>query len=74
MRSFRGCLLALAVCSATTGCAMMHDMQPHRLWRWNRGPAPSSNPFFSVSDPVAELGASEDSLEAEVTSERLVSE
>lgn len=40
------------VAASQVGCALMHDMQPHRLWRWNRGPAPSSDPYFSVSDPV----------------------
>ena len=36
--------------TVASGCALTHDLQPHRLWRWNRGPGASSDPFFSVSD------------------------
>lgn len=57
MRRFRWCVLASAMCVVFSGCAMMHDLQQHRLWRFNRGPAPSTNPFFSVSDPIPQLGA-----------------
>ncbi len=56
MRRFGWCVLASAMCLVFSGCAMMHDFRPHRLWRFNRGPAPSTNPFFSVSDPIPQLG------------------
>lgn len=58
MRRFKWCVLASAMCVVFSGCAMMHDFQQHRLWRFNRGPAPSTNPFFSVSDPIPQLGES----------------
>ena len=56
MRCFGWCVLAGGLCLTSSGCSLMHDLQPHRMWRWNRGPAPSTNPFFSVSDPIPELG------------------
>ncbi len=53
MRSFNWILLGLVSCMISTGCALTHEAQPHRLWRFNRGPGPSSNPYFSVNDPIA---------------------
>lgn len=58
MRRFEWCVIVSAVCWVSSGCAMTHDLQPHRLGHWNRGPAPSTNPFFSVSDPIPQLGES----------------
>ena len=52
MRRFAGMLAVGLIAVIFTGCALMHEVQPHRLWRYNRGPAPSSNPYFSVSDPI----------------------
>lgn len=63
MRRFRWCVLTSAMWLVSSGCAMMHDLQQHRLWRFNRGPAPSTNPFFSVSDPIPQLGQAANSLE-----------
>lgn len=63
MRRFGWCVLASAMCLVFSGCAMMHDFRPHRMWRFNRGPAPSTNPFFSVSDPIPQLGEAAESLE-----------
>jgi hypothetical protein len=37
---------------AMTGCTLLHELQPHRLWRLNRQPAPTSSANFSVSDPL----------------------
>ena len=40
------------------GCgAMLHEMQPHRLWRWNYQPQGvnsdgSYGSYFSVDDPL----------------------
>lgn len=56
MRRCKWCVLGLAMCLILPGCAMMHEFRPHRMWRWNRGPAPSTNPFFSVTDPIPQLG------------------
>lgn len=75
MRGLAWCGLASAMCLISTGCTMMHDLQPHRLWRWNRGPAASANPFFSVSDPIPQLGDAAESLDlADVDSEASLGE
>jgi hypothetical protein len=63
MRRLSFSVLATGVWLASSGCAMMHELQPHRMWRWNRGPAPSTNPFFSVSDPIPQLGEPAESLD-----------
>ncbi|MCX7421194.1 MAG: hypothetical protein NT013_16855 [Planctomycetia bacterium] len=52
MRCFHGVLVGIVTCTLSTGCALTHEAQPHRLWRFNRGPGPSSNPYFSVNDPT----------------------
>lgn len=56
MRRFGLSVLAAGLWLTSSGCSLMHNIQPHRMWRWNRGPAPSTNPFFSVSDPIPQLG------------------
>ena len=56
MRRFGCCAMVCGLWLSSSGCTLMHDLQPHRMWRWNRGPAPSTNPFFSVGDPIPELG------------------
>ena len=57
-----GCFLMLSLTSGL-GCAQMpelsatkflHELKPHRLWRWNRGPAPSSDAYFSVPDDITQ--------------------
>lgn len=50
MRCCGWTLAGVALCVTAMGCALTHEAQPHRLWRFNRGPGPSSNPYFSVSD------------------------
>jgi len=30
-----------------------HNVQPHRLQRWNRGQGMSTDAYFSVADPIA---------------------
>uniref|UniRef100_A0A7C4LLB2 Uncharacterized protein n=1 Tax=Schlesneria paludicola TaxID=360056 RepID=A0A7C4LLB2_9PLAN len=30
------------------GCTLLHELQPHRLRRLNRGPAPSLDPEFTT--------------------------
>jgi hypothetical protein len=34
------------------GCGLLHELQPHRLWRWNYQDAPdrTSGALFSVPD------------------------
>ncbi|MBS0205264.1 MAG: hypothetical protein JSS49_20360 [Planctomycetes bacterium] len=47
-RSCRSVALALLLATFTSGCASVwHDLQPHRLRRLNRHPAPSFDPEFS---------------------------
>lgn len=49
-RTALSCLLVGMVLSGS-GCATMwHEMQPHRLMKWNNGPAPSLDPEFSLND------------------------
>ena len=72
MRHFAWCVLATGFWLTTSGCTLLHDLQPHRMWRWNRGPAPSANPFFSVSDPIPRLGEASDfpsTADAEATAQ-----
>ena len=49
-------LLGLIVLSS--GCETtkkaMHEMQPHRLRRWNQSPAPTDDAYFSVRDPISD--------------------
>ena len=38
---------------ALTGCSsMLHELKPHRLERWSRGPAPSRDPNFTHHAPL----------------------
>lgn len=48
MSSRRNCLLALIIAVSTCGCAnLWHELQPHRLKKWNSFPAPSLSPEFT---------------------------
>ena len=62
MRRFTHIVVGGLFVVSLTGCALTHDLQPHRLWRFNRGPAPSSDPYFSVSDPIPPLTSRRDGL------------
>jgi hypothetical protein len=42
----------LLLLAAISGCALWHELQPHRLHRLNRGPAPALDPEFSQADPM----------------------
>ncbi len=57
MRCFKWILMGLVISAISAGCALTHEVQPYRLWRFNRGPGPSSNPYFSVSDPALPFAA-----------------
>ena len=53
--------LAAALLGTTAGCSMFHELQPHRLWRWNRySPPTPGHAHFSLSDSVPLPGASRD--------------
>jgi hypothetical protein len=49
-----GVLTAGLLFGSLTGCQLMHEFQPHRLHRWNRGPGMTSGAeaYYSVRDPV----------------------
>jgi hypothetical protein len=50
----------------TSGCSFFPEaLQPQNLQKWNRGPGPSSDPFFSVPDDAAELVPADDPFDAE---------
>ena len=59
------CLIAAALFATLTlsGCTTFkehaattfHNLQPHRLWRLNRHPAPRRDVYYSVSDPIPAL-------------------
>lgn len=56
-------LYALFVTLTVSGCStfndkaksVLHNLQPHRLWRLNRHPAPRRDVYYSVSDPIPAL-------------------
>jgi hypothetical protein len=52
-------LLALWLCQLA-GCTLLHELQPHRLRQWNRGPAPSMDADFTTMtfEPAAPALAS----------------
>jgi|GEM_PF-852048 len=58
-------LVALLVSLAISGCStfndktktVLHDLQPHRLWRLNRHPAPRRDVYYSISDPIPALSS-----------------
>ena len=48
----RATLLATTI-TVFAGCQnvpVLHNLQPHRLQMWNRQPAPSRDPYFSLRD------------------------
>jgi hypothetical protein len=53
--SCRNIVVLLLLTSFTSGCASFwYELKPHRLKRWNRGPAPSLDPDFTQSDRSSE--------------------
>ncbi|MGB0740990.1 MAG: hypothetical protein ACPGXX_13035 [Planctomycetaceae bacterium] len=43
----------LLFCNGLTGCGLLHELQPHRLNRWNYNDRPrSQDAFYSVPDHV----------------------
>jgi hypothetical protein len=46
-------LFPLALLMALSGCSsIMHELQPHRLWRWNyqESPGRTDDALFSIDD------------------------
>jgi len=56
MTSFVRRLFTLSVCGLALsgiGCSFFPEaLKPSELWKLNRGPGPSEDPFFSVQDDV----------------------
>jgi hypothetical protein len=53
------CLVALSF--LTTGCGnIMHELQPHRMWRMNYtdNPGRTDGAYFSIDDPLTTETAS----------------
>ncbi|MEZ6059289.1 MAG: hypothetical protein R3C19_02895 [Planctomycetaceae bacterium] len=47
------CLGLILFCS--TGCqSILHELQPHRLWRWNyqEPPGRTDGVYYSIDDPL----------------------
>ena len=56
-KSWRHVLLALLLANFAVGCAgLRHELQPHRLRRWNYGDAPSLDPDFTSTKSPARTG------------------
>lgn len=51
--AFRKLWVVLLSCGTAmlSGCALWHDLQPHRLHRWNRVAPPHLDPEFSQVVP-----------------------
>lgn len=48
-------ILSLALLMTLSGCSsIMHELQPHRLWRWNyhEPPGRTDDALFSIDDPL----------------------
>lgn len=49
-----GLIMMLLTATSLTGCASFwHELQPHRLHRLNRHPAPSLDPEFTSVTPIS---------------------
>lgn len=68
MIRFRNLTLGLVASAllTSTGCSLLHNLKPHRLWRLNRATnGMDSGAYFSVADPIPEpRRETEDSLES----------
>ena len=53
---------ALLFLSATGCSSITHELQPHRLWRWNYQEAPNrtDDALFSIDDPKIPAMTNED--------------
>lgn len=69
MRTKIRCIASLATAIAVSGLVgcqspILHELKPHRMWRWNRGSPAPRDAYFSVSDPIpANWTVSEAALE-----------
>ena len=46
-------LTALVSLLGSTGCSMLHELKPHRLWRLNQSSTPmrgGSNAYYSIPE------------------------
>jgi hypothetical protein len=52
-------LLTMTLFLTLSGCSsIMHELQPHRLWRWNyhEPPGRTDDALFSIDDPLIQHG------------------
>ena len=49
-RDLIGIVLLATFCGTSAGCSLFHELQPHRLHRWNRS-APVHDDFYNSSIP-----------------------
>ena len=57
--------LVLLLVSAAGCSSITHELQPHRLWRWNYQEAPgrTDDALFSIDDPrIPEMTGEKDSV------------
>ena len=55
MKNILTLALMLALMLTLSGCSsIMHELQPHRLWRWNyhEPPGRTDDALFSIDDPL----------------------
>ena len=55
MKRFSIFVLAVTGLVVLPGCqSLLHELQPHRLWRWNYHDSPgrADSAFYSLSDPL----------------------
>ena len=51
-------ILSLALLFILSGCSsIMHELQPHRLWRWNyhEPPGRTDDALFSIDDKLIQV-------------------
>ncbi|QDU79898.1 hypothetical protein Pla110_16180 [Polystyrenella longa] len=71
LRIVLSAFLISASVASSTGCNLLHNLQPHRLHRLNRQPSSASAAMFSVQDgatgesPVEEFMSSTELVEME---------
>lgn len=53
MRQLKLFVLVVLLSAGQSGCSLFPEsMQPWQLWKYNRNPGPSVDPFFNVPDPI----------------------
>ncbi|MEZ6049490.1 MAG: hypothetical protein R3C11_28710 [Planctomycetaceae bacterium] len=53
LRFYLTAFVIAAWVATSTGCSLMHNLQPHRLHRLNRQAPPASSAMYSTADQVS---------------------